>query len=71
MSSPAPQAIADAVADRAAASKTPQFIIVYASIVGGKSWCPDCVAAEPLIQDKFSGDEASRLTVQYAGDKET
>lgn len=66
-----PKSIADAVAAQAAATKAPHFLIVYASIVGGKSWCGDCVAAEPLIQEKFSGDEAPRLTVQYAGDRET
>lgn len=70
MSSSNPQQIADAATARAAATKTSQFIIIYASIVGGKSWCPDCVAAEPLINAKFSGDDSSRLTVQYAGDRD-
>lgn len=71
MSLEEPKTIADAVAAQAAATKAPHFLIVYASIVGDKSWCGDCVAAEPLIKEKFSGDAASRLTVQYAGDRET
>lgn len=66
-----PESVADDVAARAADTKASQFLVVYASIVGGKSWCPDCVAAEPLLNSKFSDKEASRLTIQYAGDKET
>lgn len=71
MSSTKPQAVADAIAARAAASQTPQFLVVYASIVNGKSWCGDCIAAEPLLNKKFAGEEAERLTVHYAGDRET
>lgn len=71
MSPGAPKEIADSVAAQAAATETPHFLIVYASVVGSKSWCGDCVAAEPLINQKFAGDEARKLTVQYAGDRET
>lgn len=71
MASTAPRAVADAVAALAAKNQAPHFLIVYASIVNGRSWCGDCIRAEPLIQDKFPAGEQSRLTVQYAGDKET
>lgn len=71
MSSTDPQAVADAVAAQAAASKTPQFLVVYASIVNGKSWCGDCRSAEPLLQKKFANEAAQYLTIQYAGDRET
>ncbi|KAK2606666.1 hypothetical protein N8I77_005400 [Diaporthe amygdali] len=71
MASNAPRAVADAVAALAAENQAPHFLVVYASIVNGRSWCGDCIRAEPLIQEKFPAGEQSRLTVQYAGDKET
>lgn len=71
MASTAPRAVADAVAALAAKNQAPHFLVVYASIVNGRSWCGDCIRAEPLIQEKFTAGEQSRLTVQYAGDKET
>lgn len=71
MSATNPQVVADGIAARAAATQIPQFLVVYASIVNGKSWCGDCVAAEPLLKKHFSGEEAERLTIEYAGNKET
>lgn len=72
MSSTDPIVVADAVAAQAAATKVPQFLIIYASIVDGKSWCGDCRASEPIINSKFPKDDPERpLTVHYAGDKET
>lgn len=72
MSSTDPQAIAHDLAARAAAAKVPQFLIIYASVVDGKSWCGDCRAAEPLINRRFAKDDPARLlTVQHAGDRET
>lgn len=69
MASNAPRAVADAVAALAAKNQAPHFLVVYASIVNGRSWCGDCVRAEPLVQEKFPAE--TRLTVQYAGDRET
>lgn len=71
MASNAPRAVADAVAALAAKNQAPHFLVVYASIVNGRSWCGDCIRAEPLLQDKFPAGEQTRLTVQYAGDRET
>jgi hypothetical protein len=70
-SSTSPKAIADAVAALAAKNQAPHFLVIYGSTVNGRSWCGDCVRAEPLLQAKFPAAEQSRLTVQYAGDKET
>lgn len=71
MASNAPRAVADAVATLAAKNQSPHFLVVYASIVNGRSWCGDCIRAEPLIKEKFPAGEETRLTVQYAGDRET
>lgn len=71
MASNAPRAVADAVAALAAKNQAPHFLVVYASIVNGSSWCGDCRRAEPLINEKFPAGQQTRLTVQYAGDKET
>lgn len=70
MASSTPRVVADAVAAQAAKNQAPHFLVVYASIVNGRSWCGDCIRAEPLIQDKFSAGEQTRLTVEYAGDRE-
>ncbi|KAF3765578.1 hypothetical protein M406DRAFT_105884 [Cryphonectria parasitica EP155] len=66
-----PQSIADAAASQAAASKIPQFLIIYANIVDGKSWCGDCRVAEPLVNKKFPQGGPKRLGIYYAGDRET
>ncbi|KUI53232.1 Thioredoxin-like protein Clot [Cytospora mali] len=71
MASNVPKAVADGVAAQAATTQTPRFLIVYANIVNGRSWCGDCRRAEPLIQEKFHGDKSALLTTQYAGDRET
>lgn len=71
MASTGPKAVADGIFAQAATTQTPQFLMVAASIVNGQSWCGDCRRAEPLIAKKFPGDEPLRLTIQYAGDKET
>lgn len=71
MPSSNPHAVAGAVAAQAAATNTPQFLIVYASIVNGESWCSDCRLAEPLLQERFANEEAQRLSIHYAGDQET
>lgn len=71
MASNAPRAVADAVAALAAKNQAPHFLVVYASIANGRSWCGDCVRAIPLVQEKFPAGEQTRLTVQYAGDRES
>lgn len=66
------QAVASVLVEQASTTKTPQFLLIMASLVDGKSWCGDCRAAEPLISQKFPQDEQpTRLTIHYAGDKET
>lgn len=65
-----PKAVADQLAAQAASSQSPQFLMVYASIIDGHSWCGDCRRAEPLIEKKFPKDEPTRLTVVYAGGRE-
>lgn len=67
-----PQAVVSTLAAQASATKAPQFLLIYASLVDGKSWCGDCRASEPLINQKFRQDEQPpRLTIHYAGDRET
>lgn len=70
MASTEPKAVADSLTAQAAASNTPQFLMVYASIIDGHSWCGDCRRAEPLIQKKFPYNEPTRLTTVYAGGRE-
>lgn len=66
-----PQAVADSLAAQAASSQTAQFLMVYASITDGHSWCGDCRRAEPLVQAKFASAETPpRLTVVYAGGRD-
>lgn len=66
-----PKAVANAIAAQAAAANAPRFLMVYAGIVDGKSWCGDCRAAEPLVNKKFAEGPSQRLSIHYAGDKET
>lgn len=72
MASPAtdPQTVADSLAAQAATSQTAQFLMVYASIIDGHSWCGDCRRAEPLIDKKFPKGEPTHLTTVYAGGRE-
>ncbi|TAQ84233.1 hypothetical protein B7494_g7439 [Chlorociboria aeruginascens] len=60
-----PASIAESL--RASSSTTPVFLAVYGSLVDGKSWCGDTVAAEPLVIAKFGGSGALTATVVYAG----
>lgn len=70
MASVNPNAVAQGIAFQAAVLDIPQFLMVSATLINGKSWCGDCRKAEPLIEKKFPGAEAARLTVQYAGEPE-
>lgn len=65
-----PKAIADSLAAQASQSQTTQFLLVYASIIDGHSWCGDCRRAEPLINNKFPKVEPTPLTTVYAGGRE-
>ncbi|KAF4827133.1 Thioredoxin-like protein Clot [Colletotrichum tropicale] len=58
-------AVAAALKAEASEDK-PAYLVVYASHRNGKSWCPDCTAAEPYIEKKFAGDEGT-VRVVYAG----
>lgn len=66
-----PQGISDSLAAKAATTQTPQFLMIYASIVDGLSWCGDCRRAEPLIEEKFPQGDESPLTIHYAGDRDS
>ncbi|TVY84084.1 Thioredoxin-like protein Clot [Lachnellula suecica] len=47
----------------------PSFVVVYASLTDGRSWCGDCRAAEPLVNAKFA-DRTDVLKVVYAGQRD-
>merc|ERR1740123_1005448 len=45
------------------------FLLFCGNIVGGKSWCPDCVRAKPVIESnlKYLKKEDTMITV-YVGE---
>jgi hypothetical protein len=45
------------------------FLVIYASLVNGSSWCPGCRKAEPIINKKFS-DIPDVGRIVYVGQKE-
>jgi thiol-disulfide isomerase/thioredoxin len=59
-------ALATSLQSTAASSSKPQFLVVYASLTGGRSWCGDCRAAEPYLNKKFGVTEDVAKVV-YAG----
>ncbi|OJD34262.1 thioredoxin-like protein 5 [Diplodia corticola] len=81
-----PSALAQQLQRDAAASGASSFAAVYASHVvvqdgadGGqlkRSWCGDCVAAEPMVERKFGGsssddgDGGKKCWVVWVGDKD-
>jgi len=65
VSAESPAAVASWLTSTATPSK-PSFLVVYASLTNGRSWCGDCRSAEPFVNSKFAsgGDE---VKVIYAG----
>ncbi|EXJ87076.1 hypothetical protein A1O3_04034 [Capronia epimyces CBS 606.96] len=63
-----PAALARSLADQAASSEShePAFLVVYAGLTNGRSWCGDCRQAEPFLNKKFADPERN-ATVVYAG----
>lgn len=49
------------------------FLLFYANLIDGKSWCPDCVAAKPIIDDnmKYLEKNSDTFITVYVGDKPT
>jgi len=66
VSTESPAAIADSLKS---SSSKPSFLVVYASLTNGKSWCGDCRQAEPFVNTKFA-DRADVVTVVYAGQRD-
>jgi len=64
-----PADLASALKQSQQATAKPQYVIFYASLTDGRSWCGDCRDAEPLVNKKFgNGDE--EVLVVYVGLKE-
>ncbi|KAL3419983.1 hypothetical protein PVAG01_08482 [Phlyctema vagabunda] len=63
ISNESPAALAASLRATSSPAK-PAYMIVYASLVNGRSWCPDCVRAEPLINEKFK-DSADTVPIVY------
>lgn len=64
-----PTAVLAPLRDRATPDN-PSFLIIYASLTDDRSWCSDCRAAEPLLNEKFAGEDKESLIVAYAGVKD-
>jgi len=66
------KSLAESLQAEAKSTGTNAYLIIYASHVGGQSWCGDCRNAEPLVEKKFGRDDKGpTVTVVYAGDKPT
>jgi uncharacterized protein (DUF736 family) len=63
VSNESPSAVAEAL--KSGPSK-PSFLVVYASLTNGRSWCGDCRNAEPFVNKKFA-DNPDVVRVVYAG----
>ncbi|KAL5322677.1 hypothetical protein ACEPPN_010652 [Leptodophora sp. 'Broadleaf-Isolate-01'] len=68
VSSESPSELAASLKASATASK-PSFVVVYASLVNGKSWCGDCRDAESFVNSKFASGE-DVVKVVYAGQRD-
>jgi hypothetical protein len=66
VSNESPSTVAEALNS---APSRPAFLIVYASLINGSSWCSDCRKAEPFINKKFS-DNPEVVRIVYVGQKE-
>eukprot|EP00761_Pharyngomonas_kirbyi_P004215 gb/GECH01004219.1/.p1 GENE.gb/GECH01004219.1/~~gb/GECH01004219.1/.p1 ORF type:complete len:128 (+),score=37.06 gb/GECH01004219.1/:1-384(+) len=40
------------------------FIYVFAEHVDGKSWCPDCVVSDPIINEQFNKQKDSAILIE-------
>ena len=51
------------------------FLLFYASLIKGKSWCPDCIAADPIIDRNMKylnlNDNNDTFITVYVGDRAT
>ncbi|KAG4441430.1 hypothetical protein IFR05_003117 [Cadophora sp. M221] len=68
VSSESPSELAASLKAGATPSK-PAFVVVYASLVNGKSWCGDCRDAESFVNSKFASGE-DVVKVVYAGQRD-
>ncbi|KAH7348507.1 hypothetical protein BKA65DRAFT_427537 [Rhexocercosporidium sp. MPI-PUGE-AT-0058] len=68
VSSESPSELAASLKASATASK-PSFVVVYASLMNGKSWCGDCRDAESFVNSKFASGE-DVVKVVYAGQRD-
>ncbi|KAF4633760.1 hypothetical protein G7Y89_g4356 [Cudoniella acicularis] len=66
VTSETPSAIASSL--KSSPSK-PAFLVVYASLTDGRSWCGDCRRAEPFVNAKFGGAD-DIVRVVYAGQRD-
>lgn len=60
-----PSALAQQLVKAAKDGAAPTYLVVYAGLINGRSWCGDCRTAEPLLEKKFAQQDAQ---VVYAGD---
>ncbi|KAF8847756.1 hypothetical protein BDZ45DRAFT_606958 [Acephala macrosclerotiorum] len=63
-----PSAVAEWLKSTATPSK-PSFLVVYASLTNGRSWCGDCRNAESFVDSKFASG-VDEVKVVYAGQRD-
>ena len=66
VSTESPAAVAESLQ---LSSTKPSFLVVYASLTNGRSWCGDCRQAEPFVNAKFA-DSPDVVKVVYAGQRD-
>ncbi|KUJ19451.1 uncharacterized protein LY89DRAFT_581524 [Mollisia scopiformis] len=64
----APAAVAAWLKSTATPTKS-SFLVVYASLTNGRSWCGDCREAESFVNSKFASG-AEEVKVAYAGQRD-
>ncbi|WPH03797.1 Thioredoxin-like protein [Acrodontium crateriforme] len=69
-----PSELATTLKTQARLSSTPVYLVVYASLVDGRSWCGDCREAEKFVDAKFGAregrEEEDWVRVVFAGDRD-
>ncbi|KAH6917027.1 hypothetical protein BKA70DRAFT_1417804 [Coprinopsis sp. MPI-PUGE-AT-0042] len=66
-----PLYVADGSIDPLTLQTVPErYVIFYASEMGGKMWCPDCVNVKPLIDEVLSGPDSPCALVVFVGTRE-